>query len=162
LVYLFELNESGYTCTITLALSDGVNKQILGRFRDVGNDSTFTRSYYKVVTEKELRNMKESTVKRLKQELGLDEINLNDNDIISSNGDHNLNSKVGDSHYIFDREYVYIDGILDEFRVSPTTKFIQKLSGTNKNESPNASNSIIALDLETRTIDNVLEVISAC
>lgn len=66
---------------------------------------------------------------------------------------------------VLDREYVYVDGHLYEFRISPTTKFIQPLSGkvsSSTEGDADKSSSIRALDLEIRSIYNVLEVISAC
>lgn len=76
---------------------------------------------------------------------------------------------------ILDREYVYVDGIIDEYRIIPTTKYIKSLSTERSSKavadpdsniirdiSDNKSRSIIALDLETRTVNNTLEVISAC
>jgi len=192
LVYLFELNESGYTCTMILGLSDGSIKQILGRFKDVGVPGglgdTFTRTYYKVLTEQELSDMKESTANKLRRELGLIDSNMISDVIETSSTGPDDEGKKGTTYDVLDREYVYVDGHLDVFRISPTTKFIQPLASKVKGsdtvadpappkgldsdvtvaEPDDKSSSIIALDLETKAVksdlngEDVLEVISAC
>jgi hypothetical protein len=189
LLYLFELNDAegtGYTCTVMFTSPDGINKQVLSRFIDISDSvntlehNTFTRKYYRVITEKELKNLKESIQLKLRQEFGLTERDIGDDLDISGIG---LPQHKKEFYDILDRVYSYKDGILIEFKNIPTTKFLSSLNTRNKSISKEISSvhldkvkgKIIALDLETRSLPSqinpldsskggysTLEVISAC